>query len=82
MFYHAYDGYLRYADGYDELKPLSCTGKNTWISSSLTLIDALGLVSKLEIFLHATVLRALSNHRHSCGHGKLLGISAGGGIPN
>lgn len=41
MFYHAYNGYLKYADGYDELKPLSCTGVNSWSSSSLTLIDAL-----------------------------------------
>lgn len=32
---------MTYADGYDELKPLSCSGVNTWSSSSLTLIDAL-----------------------------------------
>lgn len=41
MFYHGYDSYLKYAHEYDELKPLSCTGVNTWSSSSLTLIDAL-----------------------------------------
>lgn len=41
MFYHGYNGYLKYAANYDELKPLSCSGVNTWSSSSLTLIDAL-----------------------------------------
>lgn len=41
MFYHGYDAYVKYAANYDELKPLSCSGVNTWSSSSLTLIDAL-----------------------------------------
>jgi mannosidase alpha-like ER degradation enhancer 2 len=41
MFQHAYDGYLKYASDYDELKPISCSGQNTWGSYSLTLIDAL-----------------------------------------
>jgi mannosidase alpha-like ER degradation enhancer 2 len=41
MFFHGYNGYLKYAGNYDELKPLSCSGVNTWSSSSLTLIDAL-----------------------------------------
>ncbi|CAD5224704.1 unnamed protein product [Bursaphelenchus okinawaensis] len=41
MFYHAYNGYLNYAYPLDELKPLSCTGMNTWGSFSLTLVDAL-----------------------------------------
>ncbi|XP_055630276.1 ER degradation-enhancing alpha-mannosidase-like protein 2 [Toxorhynchites rutilus septentrionalis] len=41
MFQHAYDGYLRYANKYDELRPLSCDGVDTWGSYSLTLIDAL-----------------------------------------
>jgi mannosidase alpha-like ER degradation enhancer 2 len=41
LFYHAYDNYLKYASNYDELKPLSCTGVNSWSSSSLTLIDSL-----------------------------------------
>jgi mannosidase alpha-like ER degradation enhancer 2 len=39
MFHHAYDGYLRYAFPYDELRPLSCDGVDTWGSYSLTLID-------------------------------------------
>ena len=30
MFYHGYDGYLTYAYPYDELKPLSCSGQDTW----------------------------------------------------
>lgn len=50
IFYHAYDGYLKYADGYDELKPLSCTGANTWSSSSLTLIDALDTLAVMGNF--------------------------------
>ncbi|XP_065092418.1 ER degradation-enhancing alpha-mannosidase-like protein 2 [Ochlerotatus camptorhynchus] len=41
MFQHAYDGYLRYASKYDELRPLSCDGVDTWGSYSLTLVDAL-----------------------------------------
>ncbi|KAK4886829.1 hypothetical protein RN001_003100 [Aquatica leii] len=41
MFQHAYEGYLKYAYPYDELRPLSCDGIDTWGSYSLTLIDAL-----------------------------------------
>uniref|UniRef100_A0A6M2CNA5 alpha-1,2-Mannosidase n=1 Tax=Rhipicephalus microplus TaxID=6941 RepID=A0A6M2CNA5_RHIMP len=41
MFQHAYDGYMKYAYPYDELRPLSCDGIDTWGSFSLTLIDAL-----------------------------------------
>ena len=41
MFHHAYDGYLKYAYPYDELRPLTCDGVDTWGSYSLTLIDAL-----------------------------------------
>ncbi|XP_059479799.1 ER degradation-enhancing alpha-mannosidase-like protein 2 [Neocloeon triangulifer] len=41
MFQHAYDGYLKYAYPYDELRPLTCDGIDTWGSYSLTLIDAL-----------------------------------------
>ncbi|XP_032230548.1 ER degradation-enhancing alpha-mannosidase-like protein 2 [Nematostella vectensis] len=41
MFYHGYDNYLRHAYPYDELKPLSCVGQDTWGSYSLTLVDAL-----------------------------------------
>ena len=41
MFHRAYQGYLDYAYPYDELRPLTCTGMDTWGSYSLTLIDAL-----------------------------------------
>ncbi|KAH0619043.1 hypothetical protein JD844_018648 [Phrynosoma platyrhinos] len=41
MFYHAYDNYLENAFPYDELRPLTCDGQDTWGSFSLTLIDAL-----------------------------------------
>lgn len=30
MFQHAYDGYLRHAGNYDELRPLTCDGHDTW----------------------------------------------------
>lgn len=30
MFYHAYDGYIKYALPYDELRPLTCDGHDTW----------------------------------------------------
>ncbi|XP_008571333.1 PREDICTED: ER degradation-enhancing alpha-mannosidase-like protein 2 [Galeopterus variegatus] len=41
MFYHAYDSYLENALPFDELRPLTCDGHDTWGSFSLTLIDAL-----------------------------------------
>ncbi|XP_066948164.1 ER degradation-enhancing alpha-mannosidase-like protein 2 [Macrobrachium rosenbergii] len=41
MFYHAYEGYMTHAYPYDELRPLTCDGHDTWGSYSLTLIDAL-----------------------------------------
>ncbi|XP_043081428.1 ER degradation-enhancing alpha-mannosidase-like protein 2 isoform X2 [Puntigrus tetrazona] len=41
MFYHAYNSYLENAYPYDELRPLTCDGQDTWGSFSLTLIDAL-----------------------------------------
>nr|XP_054111052.1 ER degradation-enhancing alpha-mannosidase-like protein 2 isoform X9 [Callithrix jacchus] len=41
MFYHAYDSYLENAFPFDELRPLTCDGHDTWGSFSLTLIDAL-----------------------------------------
>uniref|UniRef100_A0A8C2UFS4 alpha-1,2-Mannosidase n=1 Tax=Coturnix japonica TaxID=93934 RepID=A0A8C2UFS4_COTJA len=41
MFYHAYEHYLESAFPYDELRPLTCDGHDTWGSFSLTLIDAL-----------------------------------------
>lgn len=45
MFQHAYDSYMQHAYPYDELRPLSCDGVNTWGSFSLTLIDALDTLS-------------------------------------
>ena len=30
MFYHAYDSYIRNAYPYDELRPITCTGFDTW----------------------------------------------------
>ncbi|XP_023938193.2 ER degradation-enhancing alpha-mannosidase-like protein 2 [Bicyclus anynana] len=44
MFQHAYDSYLKYAYPYDELRPLSCDGMDTWGSYSLTLIDTLDML--------------------------------------
>ncbi|CAF0856710.1 unnamed protein product [Brachionus calyciflorus] len=44
MFYHAYDNYIYNAYPYDELKPISCKGFDTWGSYSLTLIDALDML--------------------------------------
>ena len=41
MFYHAYDNYLNNAFEFDELKPITCQGTNTWGSFQLTTIDAL-----------------------------------------
>ncbi|KAH3877235.1 ER degradation-enhancing alpha-mannosidase-like protein 2 [Dreissena polymorpha] len=44
MFHHAYDGYIQYAYPYDELRPLTCDGHDTWGSYSLTLIDAFDML--------------------------------------
>lgn len=44
MFYHAYDNYIFHAYPYDELKPISCKGHDTWGSYSLTLIDSLDML--------------------------------------
>ncbi|XP_058499446.1 ER degradation-enhancing alpha-mannosidase-like protein 2 [Solea solea] len=48
MFYHAYDSYLDHAFPYDELRPLTCDGQDTWGSFSLTLIDALDTLLVLD----------------------------------
>lgn len=50
MFQHAYDGYLKYAGNYDELRPLTCDGHDTWGSYSLTLIDALDTLATMGNF--------------------------------
>ncbi|KAH8395705.1 hypothetical protein KR222_009941, partial [Zaprionus bogoriensis] len=50
MFQHAYDGYLRHAGNYDELRPLTCDGHDTWGSYSLTLIDALDTLATMGNF--------------------------------
>jgi len=41
MFHFSYDNYIKHAYPEDELKPISCSGQNTWGNFSLTLIDAL-----------------------------------------
>jgi mannosidase alpha-like ER degradation enhancer 2 len=47
MFYHAYDSYLKYAYPYDELRPLTCDGYDTWGSYSLSLVDAIDTLATL-----------------------------------
>lgn len=51
MFQHAYDGYLKHASQFDELRPLSCDGVDTWGSYSLTLIDALDTLAVMGNFV-------------------------------
>ncbi|KAI4371943.1 hypothetical protein MLD38_010235 [Melastoma candidum] len=41
MFYHAFNGYMKYAFPKDELRPSSCEGEDTLGSYALTLIDSL-----------------------------------------
>lgn len=41
MFNTAFDSYLNFAADFDELQPISCTGRDTWGTCSLSLIDAL-----------------------------------------
>ncbi|KAK7480421.1 hypothetical protein BaRGS_00028340 [Batillaria attramentaria] len=58
MFYHAYDGYIKHAYPYDELRPLTCDGHDTWGSYSLTLIDAL---DTLAVMGNYSEFRRVSN---------------------
>ena len=41
MFSTAFHAYQRHASDFDELQPISCTGRDTWGTCSLSLIDAL-----------------------------------------
>jgi mannosidase alpha-like ER degradation enhancer 2 len=50
MFQHSYDSYLSHAYPYDELRPLTCDGVDTWGSYSLTLIDALDTLAVMGNF--------------------------------
>ncbi|XP_075158264.1 ER degradation-enhancing alpha-mannosidase-like protein 2 [Haematobia irritans] len=50
MFQHAYEGYLKYASDYDELRPLTCDGIDTWGSYSLTMIDSLDTLATMGNF--------------------------------
>ncbi|KAL7744111.1 hypothetical protein ACLKA6_009096 [Drosophila palustris] len=59
MFQHAYDGYLRHAGNYDELRPLTCDGHDTWGSYSLTLIDALDTLATMGNFTEFRRVHAL-----------------------
>ncbi|EDW06484.2 ER degradation-enhancing alpha-mannosidase-like protein 2 [Drosophila mojavensis] len=59
MFQHAYDGYLKYAGSYDELRPLTCDGHDTWGSYSLTLIDALDTLATMGNFTEFRRVHAL-----------------------
>ncbi|XP_076471092.1 ER degradation-enhancing alpha-mannosidase-like protein 2 [Babylonia areolata] len=59
MFYHAYNGYIEHAYPYDELRPLTCDGHDTWGSYSLTLIDALDTLA---------VMGNYSEFRRVCHH--------------
>ncbi len=50
MFQHSYESYLSHAYPYDELRPLTCDGVDTWGSYSLTLIDALDTLAVMGNF--------------------------------
>lgn len=69
MFQFAYESYLTHASDYDELKPLSCAGQNTWGSYSLTLIDSLDTLGKSplinESFMRSLLLMKLTKFKLS-----------------
>ncbi|KAJ1506979.1 ER degradation-enhancing alpha-mannosidase-like protein 2 [Coelomomyces lativittatus] len=53
MFFHGWDNYLRFAYPHDDLKPISCTGRQSQGEYFLTLIDAadtLAIMDELEEF--------------------------------
>jgi len=66
MFHRAYQGYLDHAYPYDELRPLTCSGMDTWGSYSLTLIDALDTLAVMgnhtEFRRVYTLLSESKNH--------------------
>jgi hypothetical protein len=69
MFQHSYDSYLSHAYPYDELRPLTCDGVDTWGSYSLTLIDALDTLAVMGNFSEfnrsvnpTSVFEALDRH--------------------
>merc|ERR1712079_371813 len=66
MFQHSYNSYLEHAYPYDELRPLSCDGVDTWGSYSLTLIDALDTLAVMgnhtEFRRVYTLLSESKNH--------------------
>lgn len=45
MFNFAYNNYLTKGFPHDEVSPMSCTGKDTWGSYSLSLVDALSTLA-------------------------------------
>lgn len=45
LFKHGYTEYMKNAFPFDELSPISCTGKNTIGNYSLTLIDSLDMLA-------------------------------------
>lgn len=38
---HCWDGYRKYAWGYDELKPVTKTKANNWLNMGATIVDSL-----------------------------------------
>jgi mannosidase alpha-like ER degradation enhancer 2 len=53
MFEHGFNNYMKYAFPYDELRPITCSGMNTWGNYSLTLVDSLDtlyLLNKTDAF--------------------------------
>ncbi|XP_071785440.1 ER degradation-enhancing alpha-mannosidase-like protein 2 [Asterias amurensis] len=63
MFYHGYENYLNNAFPYDELRPLTCDGVDSWGSYSLTLIDALDTLAIMGNYSEfRRVSKLLGNH--------------------
>ncbi|KYR00514.1 glycoside hydrolase family 47 protein [Tieghemostelium lacteum] len=50
MFYHGYNNYMKYSFPMDELKPITCTGSNTFGQYALTFIDSLDTLAVLGNF--------------------------------
>lgn len=55
MFEHAYHGYMKFAYPYDELRPLTCDGVDTW--------GRYVLIKNLD-FLQWTMIMFLATHYH------------------
>ena len=73
LFYHSYNNYMAHAFPYDELRPLTCDGVDSWGSHAVTLIDSLDMLVVLGD--HAELARGISLLEESVSFSKDFNVS-------